>query len=533
MAAEISMDDLAGFDESAYPVDFLREYEMLECLAQNALGETILVKGIQTGRRYVAKCYPTTVLYKFPVESRLLQRLDHPGVPAFIAEYQGERMLCIVREYIPGTPLDQLAQERPFTQQQAVNIALQLCEILEHLHTQIPPVIHRDIKPQNVIINEMGKVTLIDFGISRIYVEGADADTATFGTRDYAAPEQYGFSQTNNRSDIYSLGVLLCWMLTGKVDVSAGIKALRSSRLARVIKKCTSFDPRNRYASVTMVRDALTGRTRRRGLFLSMTAALVCLSIIFSIFLSSPNYRAPSGPAFSEPLIEQAVRLQLGKAPHEALTMADLMKVEELYIFGNLTAPNSQTFDTYVDRFVQHDETIQRGSIYSLGDLKQLPNLRRISIDFQHVSDLSPLAELTRLENVDLRHNPVEDATPLSRSLMLRDLVLFDTAVSDLTALSACPNLSTLDIGLTRVTSLKAVKGLSGLRVLLVRKAPVTSLDQVESLSLLEEIYLSDTGVKDLTPLFNLPKLTLIEVDAELRPVVEAGVKVRFKVVYR
>ena len=116
-----------------------------------------------------------------------------------------------------------------------------------------PPVIHRDIKPQNIILSDDGLATLIDFGISRYYDKNARSDTVCFGTQEFAPPEQYGFSQTDCRADIFSLGVLLGWMLTGRTSDFV----IPDRRLARIVKKCTAFSPKDRYSSVAAVRRAL------------------------------------------------------------------------------------------------------------------------------------------------------------------------------------------------------------------------------------------------------------------------------------
>ncbi len=80
-------------------------------------------------------------------------------------------------------------------------------------------MIHRDIKPQNIIMDKTGRIKLIDFGISRVFQESAKNDTVYFGTKEFSPPEQYGFSQTDNRSDIFSFGVVLCWLLTGEANI--------------------------------------------------------------------------------------------------------------------------------------------------------------------------------------------------------------------------------------------------------------------------------------------------------------------------
>lgn len=533
MTQPCAQDFLAGFDDSCFPADFLQRYELMECLAQSAQGETLLVKDRQTGEYSVAKCYAAKAQPSPIAESDLLKRWQHPGLPAFRGEYQNATLRCVVRAYVPGQSLDKLAPQLPLTSQQAIAIAVQLCDILTYLHGQTPPVIHRDLKPQNIILDERGKVTLIDFGISRLYNAAAREDTAYLGTRHYAAPEQYGFSQTDGRTDIFALGVVLCWLLTGKVDVEHALTAM-PARLANIVATCTAFAPNDRYQTAVQVKAALTGRAIRRRAFSAMSAGLI---VITAILLLANSGGLPNRPiddlTFTDPQIEQAVRLRLGKINGEALSPQDLLAIEELYIFGDKAAPDEVTFNAYGQSFVNNDGTIRRGGIKSLDDLAKLKNLRRISLVYQNITDLTPLAGLLDLDNVDLRHNPLADVTPLARVSSLRDLGLFDTNVTDLTVLQACPNLSILDIGYTPITSTTALDGLDVLQVLRARRAPLRSLDHIETHRLLAEIYLSETQLLDLSPLLKLPRLKVVEVDDSLRAAAEAVAdQATFKIIY-
>ena len=516
-------DFLAGFDDSRFPGGFLRHYELMECLAHNEMGETLLVKDRLTGEYYVAKCYIDKSLLSHTTETNLLQKMHHTGLPIFIGEYQNENMLCIVRTFAQGKSLDRLTQDIPLNRQQCIDIAVQLCEILLYLHEQTPPIIHRDIKPQNIIINEQGKITLIDFGISRTYDETEQEDTLCFGTKHYAAPEQYGFSQTDCRADIFSLGVLLCWLLTGKVDVQQAKKVIPNYWLANIISKCTAFAPKDRFKNTAQVKDALTGRTIRRKVLAFLCGALVILATIFHFTNSAEmQIRQPAGITFKEPLIEEAVRLSLGKAETDSISEQDLLSISELFVFGDKAAANEAAFKSYAESFVNNDGTVLRGSIRVLDDLTKLKNLRTISLVYQNITDLTPVSELITLESIDFRHNPLEDITPLSQVSSLRSLCLFDTNVSDLTALHSCTRLSNVDIGYTQVKSTAALDGLDSLQVLVIRKAPLQSLDHIETHPMLEKIYLSETQLLDLSPLLELPRLQMVEVSENMRTAAEA-----------
>jgi serine/threonine protein kinase len=518
---------LESFNDSHYPADFQQDYELMECLAHNEIGETLLVKDRQTGELCVSKCYADQTLLSSTSESSLLKDIHRDGLPSFIGEYQNKEMLCVVRSYAEGTPLDQLVRQQPLTERQAIHIALQLCDILTFLHNQNPPVIHRDIKPGNIVVDEQGRVTLIDFGISRAYDENSREDTHCFGTRYFAAPEQYGFSQTDPRTDIFSLGILLYWMLTGRLDLEKARKSISNRRLLSVINKCTAFDPKDRFKSAVQVKDALTGRKERRNWLAAIAATLVVLTGIL-------HYTISGGVKFKEPLIEEAVRLSLGKSADETLSEEDLLAIEEIFVLGDQAAPDRVAFDGLVDEFASGSDSIGRGDIDSLDDLVKLKNIRHISIAYQSINDIAPVAQLTRLETLDLRNNSLlEDLSPLSQSTSLSTLVLFDANVSDFSMLGDCPHLSLLDAGRTPLTSLAALDGLDALQTLVVRDASLQSLEGIADHPMLETIYLSGNPLNDLSPLLDLPRLRTVEISEEMRPLAEAiKDQAHFEIIY-
>ena len=130
-----------------------------------------------------------------------------------------------------------------------------------YLQSRTPPVIHRDIKPENVIITEEKEPVLIDFDIARTFKTAEETDTVFFGTKGYAPPEQYGFAQTDCRSDIYAFGVLLRFLLTDSVRENSKIRLYRP--LKKIIDRCTAFAPENRYSDMTQVRRALLAANPR------------------------------------------------------------------------------------------------------------------------------------------------------------------------------------------------------------------------------------------------------------------------------
>ncbi len=183
-----------------------------------------------------------------------ISRIQNPHIPRIYYCGEEDGMLCIIEEYIAGeTLLEKMEQGYVFSEKEALEIMVQLCEALECLHVRFTPIIHRDIKPSNIIISNDGIVKLIDYNAARCYEKGAAQDTEYIGTPGYAAPEQYGFSQSDVRTDIYALGIVLNYMLAGRPP---GEKTA-SGAPGELIKKCIQMDPDQRYDSVSSVKEEL------------------------------------------------------------------------------------------------------------------------------------------------------------------------------------------------------------------------------------------------------------------------------------
>lgn len=153
----------------------------------------------------------------FKRESEILGELSHPGCPRLVHEFVTDTGApAFVMSRVQGTPLDQLVEEidRPLSIHETLPILLQTCHILEHLHSQKPAVIFRDLKPSNLMLTDHGAVTLIDFGIARRYDPEKKKDTQDLGTPGFCSPEQYGRGQTTERSDVYALATTTYFLLT-------------------------------------------------------------------------------------------------------------------------------------------------------------------------------------------------------------------------------------------------------------------------------------------------------------------------------
>ncbi len=180
---------------------------------------------------------------------------EHPSpcFPKIRVCVRQEDQLIVIEEYIRGKSIAQLVSEKCFEDDKTARIALKITEALGILHHASPPIIDRDIKAENIMITEDDEVKLVDFDIAREYEEDEPHDTQALGTRPYAAPEQFGFSQSDERTDIYAVGVLINYMVTGKFPE----QELLGGRLKEIAVTCMNLDPGKRYQSVEDLRQAL------------------------------------------------------------------------------------------------------------------------------------------------------------------------------------------------------------------------------------------------------------------------------------
>ena len=502
---------LDEFEGNRYPEGFTARFEAMEHMAYKPGAETLLVRDKESGRLLIAKCYAQGDALCGAGEADILKELDHPCLPKYIDEYTSDDMRCVVREYISGTPLDAYVAEHTLSRQEILHIGQQLCDVLAYLHSHTPPIIHRDLKPQNVIVDENKNLKLIDFGISRIYDETAEQDTAAFGTKHFAAPEQYGFSQTDCRADIFSLGVLLGWLCTGEVKLKNILDGVEDRQLKRVIRKCAAFAPASRYSSAEKVKRKLRGLGRQKRLVRLLVLVLTGAVFLYAGFavgrytdwLQPP----PKGVSFSEPLVEQAVRLTLDIPDDQPVQEKDLLSMTEIYIYGNQVAADHSAFEQLGSHMAANDGFLRNGGVVSLDDLAMMKNLRGVNIALQDISDLSALSGLEALEQLDLRHNPVGDLSPLAGLRDLQNVCLYDTRVTDISPLKDCVQLNGIDLGKTPISSIFGFGGIASLNYLGLADTPLATLAGIEEYGSLKQINVTSVADNDLRPLLALPYL--------------------------
>ena len=214
-------------------------YFILSEVGAGGFGSVYKARDIQSGDRLVAikevrllGLHPKAMLEAttaFQREASVLSQLDHPNLPRLYEHFQNPGHWYLVMDFIAGETLEQYQSKAPNRRlllSEVLDIGLQLCIVLDYLHSQQPPIVFRDLKPANIMRTPTGQLYLIDFGIARYFKPGQAKDTVALGSLGYAAPEQYGKAQTTPRADIYSLGAVLHQFLTARDPSEAPFRFL-------------------------------------------------------------------------------------------------------------------------------------------------------------------------------------------------------------------------------------------------------------------------------------------------------------------
>ena len=253
-------------------------YRILQKVGQGGMGAVYEAEDDHlTGKRWAIKemsdvaitdpAERAEVLEAFEREAHFLSSLNHANLPKVIDSFTADGKQYLVMEFVDGQTLAELVDAGgPLPPDVATRLAVDVCTVLDYLHRQQPPIIFRDLKPGNIMLDRTGAIKLIDFGIARLFTPGKSRDTTSLGTEGYAAPEQYGRGQTDARSDLYSLGATLHFLLTGRdpADDPFHFPPVRqlnravSPELEAVVAQAVLREPGARWQSARAMRRALT-----------------------------------------------------------------------------------------------------------------------------------------------------------------------------------------------------------------------------------------------------------------------------------
>lgn len=246
------------------------KYEVLKPIAEGGMGTVYLVKDLHLNRLAAVKASKNPEMggrrENAHKEMLVLKRLSHPALPQITDFFEENGNIYLVMEYVDGITLEQYL--RKFTKvetEKAVRWAVELTEVLEYLHSKNPPIIYRDLKPANIMIQPDGRLKLIDFGAAFVTDFGRSREQFVTGTPGYSAPEQWKSGGAVKETDIYGLGAVLHEMLTGippgqqgqeRRPVREYDKSI-SPQMDKIISQCTQIRPGERYRSMEQLRKAL------------------------------------------------------------------------------------------------------------------------------------------------------------------------------------------------------------------------------------------------------------------------------------
>ena len=277
-------EDLAdNLAKVSLPAEITSRYEVTGCLKKDDAGkkETYFLRRITDGVPAILRITRDYDAEDALTEAGILERLDYPGIPKVYASFERDGGHYMIREYMEGRTLDEIVRTKgTLSEDDIFAVVTELTGILKYLHHQTPPVIHRDIKPQNIVLGKDGSINLIDFGIARVHKLGHRQDTSIVLTLDYAPPEQYGFDQSSPLTDIYALGMVMLFLATGQVAKPNFESEVNSPKLRSLIRKCVAFDPENRIQRVEEIENYVRQKTLRKGRKIRMAAALAAAAAI-------------------------------------------------------------------------------------------------------------------------------------------------------------------------------------------------------------------------------------------------------------
>lgn len=295
-------------------------------------------------------------------EANILKKVDHPVLPRIVDIMDKEGTVYVVMDYIQGLALDKILKEQGAQpQEKVIEWAKQLASALDYLHSMNPPIIYRDMKPSNVMLQPDGRVKLIDFGTAKEYKVENIADTTALGTRGYAAPEQFGDAQghglykTDARTDIYCLGATMYHIVTGMnpCEPPYEMRPIRewnpglSSGLENILLKCTQPNPNDRYQSCSELIYALehyqeldNGYRKKQRRHLALWGASVA-AMLFSVGISAAGYRGIQNT------IQQDYRALIEQANNDKIN-GDYTAASETYVKA-ITQVDGTESEAYLD----------------------------------------------------------------------------------------------------------------------------------------------------------------------------------------
>lgn len=272
-------------------------WEVVDHLGQGGMGTVYMARDLRLANRqcvvkklrddFFREEDKEKALAFFHREAEVLAKLEHPNIVDIRDSFHENGEYYLVMDYVEGENLHQMLYKRgePFPEEQVLQWASQIAEVLHYMHTHDPPVIYRDLKPSNIMIDTKDRVKLVDFGIARPYME--DSDNTHVVSAGYSPPEQY-WGAADPRSDIYALGATMYFLLTGQEPLALQVSSPKklnasiSDHTDYIVQRATAQDVWLRFQSAPEMREELDVRpeppkVKNRAKMMDVAIALVIL----------------------------------------------------------------------------------------------------------------------------------------------------------------------------------------------------------------------------------------------------------------
>lgn len=468
------------------PEDMQEHWTVYECLKESEDSSTFLVKETATGILCVLKWGRNRQAEFLRNEMEIMEKMADrklSGIPKTYRIFEENGEVYLVREYIEGMSLAQMVlQKGGISEAEICRISRKICQTAEQFQNPDEPMIHRDIKPENIVVTPGGEVVFIDFGTMRSYKKDGSRDTFVVGTRGTAAPEQYGYIQTDQRTDVYAIGQTMLYMVSESYEMNQLSECAVSRRMKKIIEKACSFEPDKRYGDAAQLRRAVEKcqANNRKKVYKKAGAVfgLIAAGYILAIFSpdgtvienkrietaeqSAAEEQIQAEITFREELIEEAVRKELGLSKTDKITASMLENVRKLRIVGKEILDDEDTFwgeGHHVDGKDSSFGSV-RGNITDLSDLAQMVNLEELALCNQKIEDISGLKELP-LKKLYLSKNMITDFSVLLNLIDLDTLCIMENPAENLSVIGECTGILRLNIQGMNLTDIDFLKNLS------------------------------------------------------------------------
>lgn len=468
------------------PEDMQEHWTVYECLKESEDSSTFLVKETATGILCVLKWGRNRQTEFLRNEMEIMEKMADrklSGIPKAYRIFEENGEVYLVREYIEGMSLAQMVlQKGGISEAEICRISRKICQTAEQFQNPDEPMIHRDIKPENIVVTPGGEVVFIDFGTMRSYKKDGSRDTFVVGTRGTAAPEQYGYTQTDQRTDVYAIGQTMLYMVSESYEMNQLSECAVSRRMKKIIEKACSFEPDKRYGDAAQLRRAVEKcqANNRKKVYKKAGAVfgLIAAGYILAIFSpdgtvienkrietaeqSAAEEQIQAEITFREELIEEAVRKELGLSKTDKITASMLENVRKLRIVGKEILDDEDTFwgeGHHVDGKDSSFGSV-RGNITDLSDLAQMVNLEELALCNQKIEDISGLKELP-LKKLYLSKNMITDFSVLLNLIDMDTLCIMENPAENLSVIGECTGILRLNIQGMNLTDIDFLKNLS------------------------------------------------------------------------